>query len=350
MRQPGKINKTGYEPDPLPPDAGNRPKVETSAPHGSVFVLVGLGFMFFLAILVIFVMPELGARKETDRTGMAVSRSQQEKKTAAVEEEQAEPEPQQEIINAPVLQKISSGREQKKEDLRKQACQQAIGQAITALAEKKFTRARAALDQAKTIRPNDRIIVDLAEQIDDREQTHRLLSLEEQSVKSAEQEKWQQALDTCSQALVLSPTAAFALSCRDNARSRLELDTRLEAILSQPEKLFAPGPLRAAKEVQRYALTIAAPGPRLTGQLSRLAPLVTLAETETEIMLHSDGLTDIVIYHVGRLGRFNLKKLMLRSGNYTAVGSRAGFRDVRRLLKVRADGKNDFTVRCEERI
>ncbi len=350
MGKPGKINKTGYEPDPLPPDAGNRPQVESRAPHGSVFVLVSLGFMLFLAILVIFVLPEFGARKETGRTGMAVSQPQQDKKTAAEDDEQARPEPQEKIINAPVFQGIPSNQEQKKENPRAEAFQQVMGQAITALAEKKFTRARAALDQAKSIRPNDRIIVELAGQIDDRELSQRLLSLEEQSVKSAEQEKWQQALDACAQALVLSPTAAFALSCRDNAGRRLELDVRLEAILNQPEKLFSPGSLRAAKELQHYALTIAAPGPRLAGQLFRLSPLIAQAETETEIMLCSDGLTDIVIYHVGRLGRFNLKKLILRPGNYTAVGSRAGFRDVRRLLKVRADGKNNFTVCCEEKI
>jgi hypothetical protein len=65
----------------------------------------------------------------------------------------------------------------------------------------------------------------------------------------------------------------------------------------------------------------------------------------------SDGLTDVVIYHVGRLGLFQEKQLVLRTGNYTATGSRNGFRDVRQTLKVRpGSGKMVFTLRCEEPI
>jgi hypothetical protein len=56
-----------------------------------------------------------------------------------------------------------------------------------------------------------------------------------------------------------------------------------------------------------------------------------------------------VIYHVGRLGRFQSRRLELRPGNYTAVGSRPGYRDVRRVFSVRpGEPPPPVQLRCEE--
>jgi hypothetical protein len=59
----------------------------------------------------------------------------------------------------------------------------------------------------------------------------------------------------------------------------------------------------------------------------------------------------VVIYHVGRLGSFIDRQLELPPGTYTAVGSRSGYRDVRRVFKLRP-GKSSPTVdiRCEEAV
>ncbi len=160
----------------------------------------------------------------------------------------------------------------------------------------------------------------------------------------------QQSVDICRQALSLSSTAAFATACQDRAQRRLDLDKRLQSILAQPDRMFDKAALLAAKEIRSFAASISSPGPRLTGQLQQLSSLIDLAEAEVTVLLRSDTFTDIVIYHVGRMGRFAEKKLVLATGNYTVVGSRSGFRDVRRTLKVRPGSELVFTVRCEEPI
>ena len=66
-----------------------------------------------------------------------------------------------------------------------------------------------------------------------------------------------------------------------------------------------------------------------------LAGLVAEAEAQVEVLIKSDGLTEISIYHVGRLGQFLEKRLVLRTGDYTATGSRNGYRDTRQTFKVR---------------
>lgn len=52
------------------------------------------------------------------------------------------------------------------------------------------------------------------------------------------------------------------------------------------------------------------------------------------VQLASDNLTDVQIYRVGRLGSFESRQIELLPGKYTAVGTRAGYRDVRREFTI----------------
>jgi hypothetical protein len=69
------------------------------------------------------------------------------------------------------------------------------------------------------------------------------------------------------------------------------------------------------------------------------------------VQLESDGETEVTVYRVGRLGRFQTRQLELRPGSYTVVGSRRGYRDVRRELEV-APGQSPPPLRivCQEAI
>jgi len=67
--------------------------------------------------------------------------------------------------------------------------------------------------------------------------------------------------------------------------------------------------------------------------------------------LESDERTEVTVYHVGRLGTFARRELTLRPGRYTVVGSRRGYRDVRRTLVVAAGGSGEpIQVRCEDEL
>ena len=69
------------------------------------------------------------------------------------------------------------------------------------------------------------------------------------------------------------------------------------------------------------------------------------------VELVSDGLTEVVIYRVGRLGTFERRRLELRPGRYTVVGTRDGYRDVRlELAIVAGEEPEPLVVRCEEKI
>ena len=75
------------------------------------------------------------------------------------------------------------------------------------------------------------------------------------------------------------------------------------------------------------------------------------SETPIRVALASDNATDVQIYRIGKLGLFEQKDLELMPGRYTVVGTRQGYRDVRKELNL-TPGSTPPTlvVRCEERI
>ena len=229
--------------------------------------------------------------------------------------------------------------------------QQAMSRALQAVAENRPSAARKALQKAESIRPGDRAVRDLKQQLARTQLAGRLTTLRQQGERLEKEERWSDALKSCEEALSLDSHAAFATSCQERVSLRVTLDRRLKTILAKPERLFEDGPLEEARQALAYASGVTPRGAILASQISQLERLVTEAEIEVEVVILSDGLTDIMVYHVGRLGTFQEKKLILRTGDYTATGSRNGYRDIRQTLKVRpASGKLVFTLRCEEQI
>jgi len=89
----------------------------------------------------------------------------------------------------------------------------------------------------------------------------------------------------------------------------------------------------------------------LAAQLVELGRLLELAVIPVAVRFDSDNLTEVTIYKVGRLGMFTSRSLELRPGLYTVVGSRAGYRDVRRNVRVEPGREGlSVSVRCEEPI
>jgi len=69
------------------------------------------------------------------------------------------------------------------------------------------------------------------------------------------------------------------------------------------------------------------------------------------LRLESDGQTQVVIYRVGQYGTFSTRDVELLPGRYTVVGTRNGYRDVRReVVLPPGAAPAALTVRCEEPI
>ncbi|RMH15533.1 MAG: hypothetical protein D6696_20585, partial [Acidobacteria bacterium] len=162
-------------------------------------------------------------------------------------------------------------------------------------------------------------------------------------------EDWPQAASAYGSVLALDPTVAFAQEGRARSLARAELDRKLDFHLQNPERLADDAVLAEAGALVAEARRIPHAGPRLAQQIRRLDEALALYRTPIAVDLVSDELTEVVIYRVGRLGRFRHRRLELRPGTYTVVGSRRGFRDVRLTLRLTpGEAPGVLAVRCEE--
>jgi acetyl esterase/lipase len=137
----------------------------------------------------------------------------------------------------------------------------------------------------------------------------------------------------------------------ERAEPRAMIDAELQSFLDKPERLYSPAGRDIARNVLERAARFNAPGPRLRDQQARLTQKLREAETPITVALASDNATDVQIYRVGKLGLFEQRSLELMPGRYTVVGTRQGYRDVRKELNLLPGAAPPtLVVRCEEPI
>lgn len=229
---------------------------------------------------------------------------------------------------------------------------QLMSKALVALDKNKISMASNLLSQAAKIRPNDPAVHDAVKRLSLTSQQNRLDDMRTTSNASVQQEDWQAAIDTYQKALNIESNAAFAASGLIYARQRLSRNRQFDIYINQPTRLYSPEPLANAQKLIAAAVIDAASEPKLFAKQLQLKAYITQALTPLPLILWSDENTDVVIYHVGKLGRFKKHQVNLKPGEYTIVGIRSGYRDVRKLVKL-LPGQTEapiVNVRCEEKI
>jgi tetratricopeptide (TPR) repeat protein len=227
----------------------------------------------------------------------------------------------------------------------------AIAQAQTALARRDYAAARSAFERADKIRPGTPEVAEGLQQVGRATETDALASTVERALASERAELWSEALRLYREALRTEPTLRAAQEGAERADPRAMLDAELQSFIDRPERLYSPSGRDVARNVIERAGRVPAPGTRLQGQLARMQEMLRQAETPIRVALASDNATDVQIYRVGKLGLFEHRDLELMPGRYTVVGTRQGYRDVRKELTVLpGSAPPTLVVRCEEPI
>jgi tetratricopeptide (TPR) repeat protein len=227
----------------------------------------------------------------------------------------------------------------------------AMAQALAALARKDYATARSAYERAGRIRPGTAEVADGLQQIRRLGETRNLTGTIERAAAAERAEQWSQALALYGEALKVEPALRAAQEGVERAEPRAMIDAELQSFLDKPERLYSPAGRDVARNVLERAARFTAPGPRLQEQQARLAQRLREAETPITVALASDNATDVQIYRVGKLGLFAQRNLELMPGRYTVVGTRQGYRDVRKELNLLPGAApTTLVVRCEEPI
>jgi len=145
---------------------------------------------------------------------------------------------------------------------------------------------------------------------------------------------------------------AAALKTRDEAtalyRARSDLESRLQALVDDPQQLDSAAIRAEAASLMREAQVIPSSGAVIRSLASRLALLLPAYDKPVHLALVSDNLTEIQIPQIGSFGTFSRREIDLKPGRYTVIGTRTGYREVRRDVTV-APGQSiqTISVRCQ---
>jgi hypothetical protein len=162
-------------------------------------------------------------------------------------------------------------------------------------------------------------------------------------------EDWKGALREYEAALAIDPHVTFALDGRARAKERASLDDALAFHASRPDRLSAPAVAREAEALVERARGVQPSGAGLAQRIQALEAALARARTPVAIVIESDGLTELTLSRVGRLGTLTRRSVELVPGTYTLTGSRPGYRDVRRQFSVTAGAAPPTVVlRCEQ--
>ncbi len=237
------------------------------------------------------------------------------------------------------------------QELRNRQFTVAMSEALNALDAGRSEAAGKALAEAERLRPGDPAVQDARARLQALNMRSALRRFRREAEARVRNEEWQAAVVAYRKALAVDPAAAFAKGGLQRAEERVKLHAQFDHYLLKPGRLYAAAPLANAQKLLTAVPRAPSDESRLGEKIRRLRALVDVAARPVKVVLDSDGQTNVVIYHVGRLGRFESHQLELRPGDYTVVGSRPGYRDVRRVIRVRpGELLPPVSIRCEESI
>lgn len=222
---------------------------------------------------------------------------------------------------------------------------------LSALDKLDFSSAKQSLLALKSLGINKEQIEQAADLLAEKEQLVFVASSRNAAETYKQNEQWQQALETYDKILSIAPEALFASAGKKEAAKRLKLDVSLIDAIGRPHRLHDEKQREQAAQLLTYAEQVSPRGAKLQSQIESLDSLLKQAQTPVPVILESDNQTDIAIYHLGRIGSFFSKEILLKPGTYTVVGSKVGYRDVRKIIRIESSGGDyRFTIRCEEPI
>ena len=226
-----------------------------------------------------------------------------------------------------------------------------MSEGLTAFHRNDYQVARTKLLKAKSLKPQSREVKDALAQVEQSVRLARIEAYRQKAAAAEAAEDWDQALDAYLQVLKIDPNVQFAAQGQIRTQERIRIERRINFFLQKPSALASDHQLNNAIGLIAEIEEIEPKGPQLKDRFEQLVRMVNAAQTTVEIIIESDTFTEVAVYKVGKLGRFESRQLNLRPGTYTVVGTRDGYQDVRREIVIKPGQQSlRVTIKCEVKL
>jgi eukaryotic-like serine/threonine-protein kinase len=227
----------------------------------------------------------------------------------------------------------------------------AAGEGFAALGAGRLDEARAAFRRARSLRANGAEALEGLRRVDAASGERSFAAMRARAEGLEAQERWDEALQAYNSVLRQDRSLVFAQEGKARVAAQMQLEDSLQALIDRPDRLSAPRVRDEAVALLQSAQEQPSPGPSLRIQMARLSTMLPEFDKPVHLSLLSDSLTQVAIPGVGAFGSFSRRDIELKPGHYIVIGTRDGYRDVRREITV-SPGEQSQTVNvsCSEPI
>lgn len=191
----------------------------------------------------------------------------------------------------------------------------------------------------------------LRKQIDTLKKELDVDALVKTGIEKSAADNWTIAFEKFDKAVSIIPGNKNAIDGRNLALTILDLQSNAARHIAAENRMGAENVRSEIKALIEKAKTFASFSPTLAAQTSDLEASLKLYGNVVPVFIESDGLTEISVRGVGRVGVTAGRSISLKPGIYTFEGTRKGFRS--KLVKIEVPaGSSKVTVEviCDEPI
>ena len=264
------------------------------------------------------------------------------------------------LVIEPEYKKTNKALIEIKEKKRKIDFNNKIGEILAALDKNNLSMAEDKINRAKKLNSNDAIIAELEIRVKEKYKSIEIKRLQKKAKKQEKNEQWQVAKKTYQRILKLDSNTSMAIMSQARVTAYIELNQLIDPIIENPDRLQNDKVLNKSRLAVQFvnnkilkndAIYKVSEIPKLMQKILIAEKIISDASIIINITIKSDNETDIIIYKVAKIGKIIERNIQLRPGKYTIVGSRAGYRDYRKIFHVTANDQTIvINVQCREKI
>ena len=226
-----------------------------------------------------------------------------------------------------------------------------IAKGYSLLNQDQFQNARTAFNAAKQLNPSSEKPGLGLRKVEQAVRDEKIGALFVEAQHFENKEEWAYAAESYKQVLAIYSNSQKAVEGLAVNQKRAEILNRLNEYIDNQTRLSTAEVSAEAQAFIKEISLLVQPGKKITQQISKLKELLVIASHPVDITLLSNNQTQVVIYKIAKIGQFENHKITLKPGKYTIVGSRPGYRDVRKVVTVSSTMQTkNISVQCDEKI
>lgn len=242
-------------------------------------------------------------------------------------------------------------RDSLKNEIVQRRYQAKMSQGFLALDQQRWDAARNEFDAAEKILPQQSSTAAASEQLAAAREQIEVTQLLDQARLFEAQEDWDRAKRIYERLLRRDPSLVDPAVRLVTVKTRAEIAAKYRRFLDDPMLLTRERDALEAEQLLRDTSSLTSKSSLLAQQHQLLSKNLATMKMPREIAFTSDGQTQVTVYKVAALGRFNETTLTLKPGKYIASGNRQGYRDVRVEFVVGGDpAVTTVSVACVDMI